>query len=266
MASSSSNGEEKSNKRKVDEIDPETTIKTKTEKKPKAKKKSKNEASNDDLSNIVNGITVHHINTIQEWKRVVTNLTKAGIVVRKDDVREGHIMWRWSGDDDVYIKLSLIFCRRGESPNFAPEYQVSCNPGSTRNFKTDEWDELVEHLIESKKKAEHKASCTRILDYLETETQAWKELIDALNESKDVPRFSDCSIDDGLITLEWTCKDKGFKVTVERRTKCNELGDLYEVYCVQKKSLKTNDGSIAESDSYVGYVHDVVDRIAELLE
>jgi len=261
MASSRSN-EEKSSKRKVDATNNE-------EKKKKNKKSSnsKEDARERTINNLVNAITAKETTVTQTWKRVIADLDKAGIDVNEKDVREGEIMWEWH--NDIYIKLGMKFSPVSDSKDLVPNYEVYSRldgMGKTKVFEASEWDRLVEHLFASKKQAKHKANCKHIVDYLDSETDAWKELIDAINEYEDVPPFSDYEIEDGLITLDWTCEDKGFKVSVQRRTQDSGDGDVYDTFWVQKSPLKQNDASITKSVKHYLSASEALERVAELLE
>ncbi len=254
--------EEKSSKRKVDAIDP-------AKKKKKTKPNNKDEAKDDELSNIVNAITAKEATVMQTWKRVVADLEKAGVVVRQKDVREGEIVWEWTCN--VYFKLRMTFSHDDESKDLVPHYEVYCHLDGTgktqiKIFEASEWDQLMKHLIESNNKAEYAANCERLSDWLETEAEAWKDLISALDDTPSVPKFSSYSIEDGLVTLGWKREDKGFEVTVERRTQDSGDGDVYETFCVQKTPLKQNDASVVKSTKHIGYVHDVIDHVAKLLK
>lgn len=262
MASSLSN-EEKSSKRKVDDV----AVTEETKKKKNKHKKNKDKARECEFDGIVNAIATHEAKTVQAWKQVVADLDKAGITVCENDVRDGKLVWIW--DDEVYISLKMVLFRDANTQEWTQRYDVYCLLGAdskTKVFGSDEWDQLVAHLCASQQKASNKANRIRILDYLETETNRWTELMDAIEESEDVPPCSGHSIDDGLITLEWERKDEGFQVTVERRTQAYENGDIYESFCVQKSPLKQNDVSIVKSTKYFDSVDDVLERVVALLK
>lgn len=251
------------NKRKVDGV-----VADEKKKKKKATKKSKeDEAKQYMIDGLVHAITTKETASVQAWRRVVTELDKAGISVRGDDVCEGGITWTW--DDNIYIQLSMVLSRdKDHFSGLVPEYHVFCRlglPGHTRIFKDGEWDELVDYLLASMARARCRSDRTHILTYLETELDRWKELLDAIQEAKTVPPFTEYSIDDGLITLDWTRKEEGFQVTVVRSTQDYGDGDVYERFCVRKSPLKQNDASIVRSMEYFDSVKEAVDQVAALL-
>lgn len=248
MASTSE--ESAKSKRKVD-----APAESEEETKKKSKKKTNNQTG--DPLRIVKLLTEQETKQIQLWERIVADLGKAGIDISERNVHDSQrIMWKWGEDKDkpICVALDASLVRIEDTKEWVPEYRVRwrwLDVDKSETFEANEWDAMVEHLGTAINGARNASAGAQIIGYLESETSAWKVLLEIVRKAKGVPYFSDYEIDDGLITLEWDYTDKGFRVYLMRSTEDLGDGDVHASFWVKKMPCDQNDESIKPfSQSY----------------
>lgn len=233
---------------------------------------AKEESSAEKKARFLDILTAKERKMTEAWTRVVENLSQAGI--RECDACFANKM-RWTKGTMRYVELLVLADHETSVNHPIARYQLRSNTDA-HTFYDSHWKDALQCLKNWIEAMNVDSNREKIVSTLQSEVNAWDDFLESVWKSfpnDKIPEYSEYSFIDGHLVLEWHGKD-GRVVTLDR-VPCpayddenGEPGVYKDGRAISFRVSKSPDRPLNDKTEsvFVGYIADVVAKIAEFLQ